>query len=269
MFEWKGEKCENFHIQWQTCFNLDDIPVLRPGMARGKSTLPYADGEEFDLGSLIKDGESVSSSNSEIVMSEHDLDEGKREWSVEFDHYMETPPLPGDILCAAGTDVNARLTVELKDGKPPFIYGRAYVPEIVGHVLGWFLQDTETPNFYGWKCILLPRARTDIVRKLGIQNDLLEVKSLVVVRYSRSKKAILCEVHEYAEEIDTEEYQGPTPFDEPDTEEYTGPAPFDESDIEEYTGPIPVTGQLPSEPPKTETANLELKIETRDETAHA
>ncbi len=200
----------------------------------------------LDLGSLIKDGESVSFNNVEAAMSSSDLDEGKREWSVEFDHHMSTPPEPGDILRAVGNDVNARLTVELKDGKLPFIYGRAYVPEIVGHVLGWFLQDTETPNFYGWKCILLPRARTDIVRKLGIQNDLMAVKSLVVVRYSRSKKAILCEVHEYAEDESEEEYQGPTPFDEPDTEEYNGPIPTD------WVSP--------------ETAS-ELEIETRDETA--
>jgi len=116
-------------------------------------------------------------------------------WVEEYDATVKNPPKEGDILKpASGVAV---LAVELTNGAPPFIYGRVYVPEIVGAELGWFLQSSESTGFHGWKCILMPRARTELIRKYGVQAEVLEVKSLKVVRPSQSGKSLLCEVHEY------------------------------------------------------------------------
>lgn len=119
-----------------------------------------------------------------------------QDWSAEYDRLIQNPPGEGDILESAD-DSKVVLVIELKDNSPPFVYGRAYVPEIVGAKLGWFLQSAESQGFHGWKCILMPRARTELIQRCGLQAEVVEVKSLKVVRLSKSGKSLLCEVHEY------------------------------------------------------------------------
>ena len=129
-----------------------------------------------------------------------DTDAGLKEWSKDYDHHINNPPKDGDILTTPSVDSKVALVVELKEDSPPFIFGRAYVPEIVGHPLGWFLQSDTEENFHGWMCIILPRARTELIRKFGLQTPVIYVKSLKIVRESRSGRALLCEVHEYGDE---------------------------------------------------------------------
>lgn len=149
-------------------------------------------------------------SNQESVMTEFeqdDIDAGTREWSEEYDSLINNPPKDGDILTTSTSDANVLLMVELKEDSPPFIYGRAYVPEIVGHSLGWYLLDSKSQSFHGWKCILLPRARTELIRKFGLQHESMEVRSLRVIRPSQSGKSLLCEVHEYCKEEKAEVFE--------------------------------------------------------------
>jgi len=117
-------------------------------------------------------------------------------WSKEYDELMKNKPSTGDILTTSDGS-KAVLTIELLDKSPPFVYGRAYVPEVVGAHLGWFLQGGDSPDVHGWKCILMSRARTELIAKLGMSHDTVEVVSLRVVRESQSGKALLCEVCEY------------------------------------------------------------------------
>ena len=117
-------------------------------------------------------------------------------WCAELEAVQANTPKEGDILAPA--EGKAILVCELTEGSAPFIYGRVYVPEIVGCELGWFLQSSESQGFHGWKCILMPRARTELIRKYGVQ-EIIEVKSLKVVRLSQSGMSLLCEVHEYCE----------------------------------------------------------------------
>lgn len=126
------------------------------------------------------------------------------EWSAEYDALIKNPPKEGDILRSAD-DSPVVLAIDLKEKAPPFIYGRAYVPEIVGSALGWFLQSKDSAGFHGWKCILMPRARTDLIQKCGLQSEVVEVTSLKVIRPSQSGLSLLCEVHEYLSEVKDEE----------------------------------------------------------------
>lgn len=119
-----------------------------------------------------------------------------QKWTNDYQHYLDNPPPAGTILRAYG-DEDARLDLELHENKPPFLYGRAFVPCIVGEPLGWFLQPFDSSAAYGWKCILLPKAREDALRRLGVKSSRLKVKALRIVRYSATKQAILCEVEEY------------------------------------------------------------------------
>lgn len=120
------------------------------------------------------------------------------EWSDQYQANLDNPPEDGSILRTLdGTP--ARLDIEVSEGKPPFVYGRVYVPCIVGEPVGWFLQSVESKAAHGWKCILLPKAREDCLKRCGVKNSIIPVKSLRVVRKSKSGSSLLCEVHEYEE----------------------------------------------------------------------
>lgn len=137
------------------------------------------------------------------------------DWSEKYNQAIKNQPKDGDVLTTMDGN-QALLVVELHEGSPPFIYGRAFVPEIIGAQVGWFLQGGEQQNFHGWKCILLPRARTELIKKFGLQSESMEVKSLKVVRPSQSGKSLLCEVHEYSEEVSVDSEPTPEESSEPD-----------------------------------------------------
>lgn len=119
-----------------------------------------------------------------------------QQWTNDYQNYLDNPPEIGTVLRAYG-DEDARLDLELNEGKPPFLYGRAYVPCVVGQPLGWYLQPFDSNAAYGWKCILLPKAREDALRRLGVKSNRLKIKALKIVRYSATGQAILCEVAEF------------------------------------------------------------------------
>jgi hypothetical protein len=119
------------------------------------------------------------------------------EWSAKYNEYLNNPPVPGTILRAYGDGEMARIDVDIEQGKPPFLYGRAYVPCIVGSPLGWYLQARDNTSAYGWKCILLPKAREEAIRRLGLDQPVMVVYSLKVVRTSQSGNSLLCEIAEF------------------------------------------------------------------------
>lgn len=119
------------------------------------------------------------------------------EWSTRYNEYLNNPPVPGTILRAYGEGQMARIDVDIEQNKPPFLYGRAYVPCIVGSPLGWYLQDRDNTSAYGWKCILLPKAREEAIRRLGLDQPVMVVYSLKVVRSSQSGQSLLCEIAEF------------------------------------------------------------------------
>lgn len=118
------------------------------------------------------------------------------DWTKNYEDVLNNPPQPGDVLSCV-TDEDARLDVELVEGRPPFIYGRAYIPCIVGQASGWFLQPFDSDTAHGWKCILLPKAREECIRKRGLKEPRIAVRSLKVVRVSESGQSLLCEVAQY------------------------------------------------------------------------
>ena len=122
-------------------------------------------------------------------------------WTEQYQHFIDNPPQEGDILTTITSDAPARLDLEFHEGKPPFVYGRAYVPCIVGEALGWFLQPVGCENAHGLKCILLPKAREELLRKRGVRNAIISVKSLRVVRWSQTKQSLLCEVADYGDDV--------------------------------------------------------------------
>ena len=118
------------------------------------------------------------------------------EWSDQYQAHLDNPPEAGTVLQTL-TNEPARLDIEIQDGKPPFLYGRAFVPCIVGEPVGWYLQPMGTKQAHGWKCILLPKAREECLRRCGLKESTIPVKSLRIIRKSKSGSSLLCEVAEY------------------------------------------------------------------------
>ena len=123
------------------------------------------------------------------------------EWLEEYKQTLENPPIvnnEGMILTTVdGSD--CCLFVEAEEGSVPFMYAKAYVPELVGGSLGWYLHSFDTDKTFGLKCILLPKAREECLKMKGTGGSAgrIGVKALKIVRTAQSKKAVLCEVHEY------------------------------------------------------------------------
>lgn len=124
------------------------------------------------------------------------MTEDNREWSESYEKILNNPPTEGSVLrCIGGED--ARLDVEIVKGRPPFVYGRAFIPCVVGEPVGWYLQPFDSDTAHGWKCILLPKAREECLRRRGLTEERIRVQALKIVRASESGQSLLCEVAEY------------------------------------------------------------------------
>jgi len=112
-------------------------------------------------------------------------------WRDKYLKVIANPPEEGTILKPLSG--KAVLVVEVQDNRPPFIYGKAFVPEIPSIEPSWYLQDEEHRSHYGWKCILMAKARTKLIRNSNL-SETVEVDALRVVKQSQSGKSLLCEV---------------------------------------------------------------------------
>jgi hypothetical protein len=113
----------------------------------------------------------------------------------KYQDVVSNPPKAGDVLNTLDGSP-ALLTVHVEDNKPPFIFGRAFVNEILGTNLGWYLRGVDDEKNIGWKCVLMTKARREVVKRCNL-DGVVAVKSLRVVRPSESGKALLCEVAEF------------------------------------------------------------------------
>jgi len=112
----------------------------------------------------------------------------------KYNDVVSNPPEPGTILRTLSGEP-AELIVKADEGKPPFISSRAYVSEILDANLGWYLREPGDDRNVGWRCILMTKARRELVQKLGgLSEHTVSVNALRVVRPSESGKALLCEV---------------------------------------------------------------------------
>lgn len=134
------------------------------------------------------------------------------EWAKSFKDTSENPPVAGAILTTL-SGLPVKLTAELKQGQSPFVFARAYTSDIYGCSLGWYLRDSDDKSYHGWRAVLLPRARADLIKTIGLGElqangveSIIFVKSLRLIRYSHSNNSMLCEIHEYCtpEEIPNE-----------------------------------------------------------------
>lgn len=118
------------------------------------------------------------------------------QWQVEFDRVTKTPPPPGAILTTLDGSPLA-VHIEFPQGKAPFMYALAHVPCIVGCQLGWFARSVDEESMYGWKVILLPKARDKVIQRIGIARNKVGVGSIRIIRASHAGKSLLGEIVDF------------------------------------------------------------------------
>lgn len=115
-------------------------------------------------------------------------------WQEDFDRVSKQPPADSSILKTVdGTAV--KVVIELLEGKEPFMYALIYVPTLVGSDVGWFARSVNDKSMFGWKAILLPKARHEIIRVHGMSKTIAPVDGLRVVRRSQEGKSLLVELY--------------------------------------------------------------------------
>lgn len=117
-----------------------------------------------------------------------------------YERTSSVPPEAETILRNVDPTQPIVLTIDLIEGKEPFIYAQAYVPSIVGEeVLGWCARGLNEPN-RGFKCIMMSKARDEVMRRNPSLPKQVLVKSIKVVKKAANGKSLLCEVHEWCDE---------------------------------------------------------------------
>jgi len=113
-----------------------------------------------------------------------------QEWSEAYEKARKSLPQPGALLRPFGAEY-ARLDLSLEEGKPPFLYGRCFIPTTVGVPPGWYLQPVDSKNCHGIKCILMPKSRQRLLREHGVMKSIIPIRSLTIVKRSRSGDSFL------------------------------------------------------------------------------
>ena len=116
----------------------------------------------------------------------------------KYQDVVNNPPKAGDVLKTLDGSPAVH-TVQVEEGKPPFIYGRAYVSEVLDQSLGWYLRGDGDDRSLGWKCVLMTKARREALSRCEVHDSKIKVVALKVVRPSESGKALLCEIAEYVD----------------------------------------------------------------------
>lgn len=154
------------------------------------------DDSGFDANAVIDGLQARQGALRCTIRYHHPPEQTIADWTKEYEELLRNPPQPGDELVTRDGSP-ARLTLELQKGREPFIYGLAYVPAIVGEELGWFLAGMEDAISFGFKVVMMPKAKQEIIMRRGLGSPNIPVKRLKVVKIADSKLSLLGEVAEY------------------------------------------------------------------------
>lgn len=148
-------------------------------------------------------GTSVESAGLEIVRSSEHRQLTIEEWRQEYTRLSANAPLDTVLETDDGSPI--RVEIELQLAKPPFLFTRAYIPNIVGARLGWFAQKKGDVNSHGWKLVLLPKSRDEAVKRYGIARNTIYVQRIKVIKMSGTQRSLLGEITEWNDDANMDQ----------------------------------------------------------------
>lgn len=169
-----------------------DTKKLTPAEARqavGRCTVKACCVEEEE--EMDDSSNSVETATVEVVSKEMSVSE----WKTRFGELVNTPPIDQILTTEDGSPI--RLEIELAPNRPPLIYTRVYVPNTVCGKLGWFAQSIKVRTGFGWKMILMPKARDETIKRLGLDKSVVGVSKVKIIKASASGRSLLGEIAEW------------------------------------------------------------------------
>lgn len=126
------------------------------------------------------------------------------EWRQAYQEVLDNTPQRGDVLRAADymekpDEANPNrgkvaLNIDCTNGSNPFVYARLYIG---GTPPDWYLYGPENTSFYGWKVVLHPKSRDEVVRRFGVMSNTVFVRGLTIVSHAVSGKSLIAQVSEW------------------------------------------------------------------------
>ncbi len=158
---------------------------LVPGVPDSKDEVTEAIAEAAQELATIEQVPNSQQSTSDVDM-----------WCRQYEFLLKNPPKEGDIV-TTDDGSKLRIEIELKVGFPAFVFARVYLPDTVLCKLGWFARKEHDLSQFGWKMILAPRARSEVIKRFGIVNRTIGVRSLKILHVARNLSSFTAEVHEW------------------------------------------------------------------------
>jgi hypothetical protein len=119
-----------------------------------------------------------------------------KQWQQDYEFHRSRPPKAGEYLKTKdGTPVKLQIICE--EGREPFVFTRAKLELQVGAPLIWYAQSKDDKISHGWKCILQSASKAEVIKRSKLTSDHFYVQELIVKRYSKDGKSILCEVSQW------------------------------------------------------------------------
>jgi hypothetical protein len=117
----------------------------------------------------------------------------RSQWVQEVNRLLEHPPVKGDYLRTRDGSL-VKVEIDLQPGSEPFVFSRIYLCQIFAEDPGWFARGINDSDTSGWRCILMPRARKELIQRFGVGQNAVGVKMLRVVKGSETHRSLQVEV---------------------------------------------------------------------------
>lgn len=118
------------------------------------------------------------------------------QWLDEYEEFMKQDP-PHGLLISTYEGEPVRINCELKPGSMPFLSAKIYVPKMTCSPIAWFAHGLSSRADFGWRAVLVPQAREEVIRKHIIRDNIAPVGALKVHGKSASGKCILVSIAQW------------------------------------------------------------------------
>lgn len=116
------------------------------------------------------------------------------DWLLEYTDFINEDPRQGTII-TTHTGEPVLIRCSMPPGQMPFFSAKIYVPKMACSPVDWFAHGVSSQSDFGWRAILVPPAREEIIRRKAVlQNQTALVRALRVAGVSNSRKSVLVSV---------------------------------------------------------------------------
>lgn len=115
----------------------------------------------------------------------------QQQWLAEYTDFVNSEPEKGTIITSY-TGEPILINCSMPAGAMPFFSAKIYVPKMSCSPVDWFGHGISDRADFGWRAVLVPFAREEVIRRKIIQPNLTaSVRALKILGISNSGKSVL------------------------------------------------------------------------------